>query len=108
MDTAAKQYWIHTHEIPLSERPNKDFEEPGSVWLQNEKIVIDLKERLLNFKSSMKAIPYWEKKLHLDEGVGPRIQPSALTPTLDSGFFGSGKMMLRWKLRSDASCPRCS
>ena len=122
MDTEAKQYWTHTYDTPLNERPQTVFQEPGALWIQNEKIIGNLKERLLLYLSSAKAIKYWEDKFRLEQGKGDGINwkmigyarkgiPRARqiwTSKTTSGFFATGKMMLRWKLKTTASCPRCS
>ena len=122
MDTSAKEFWRQTNTIATEERPQRIYGEPGIVWIQGQKISTDLKQTILTYLGSRKAIPKWEQRFHWAEGNGNRINWNVLglaskgVPLARrtwviktvSGFFSSGKMMQRWKFRQDAKCPRCS
>jgi hypothetical protein len=121
MDTAAKDYWSRTCHIELQSRPNKVFGEVGILWLNNEKIVVNLKQQVLKFLGSHEMIPHWEKRFGWETGSGARINWSMIGAAHSlvkrsrriwavkaaSGWCGVGTMMVRWNFSADASCPRC-
>ena len=97
------------------------FGETGCVLLNQEKAVVDLKAQLFSYLSSLPTMEHWEKRFRWEKGIGLRVNWNILgyvgssvktsrylwAVKHSSGFFGCGKMMLRWKLQSDSLCPRC-
>ena len=121
MDMAAKQFWSTGTQVVNSEYNDTIFGEPGIFRIQNEKIVVDLKLRLLSYLCSLQAIPFWENHFGWAKGSGQKINWKSIGYSSQalksarrlwiskhcSGFFASGKMMTRWKFQQDPGCPRC-
>ena len=49
MDREAKDHWTATADILDNDRPIKIFGEPGSLWINGEKIVVQMKKRLISY-----------------------------------------------------------
>ena len=122
MDTAAKLHWASTENVLASDRPMRIFGECGELWIDQKKIVMDLKQQIITYLSAQSAISHWEDRFNWDKGTSNKVNwaflgvatksapaPRRLWATkFASGFFACGRMMFRWKKQPTSCCPRCN
>ena len=121
MDECAKAYWRATISQPKT-TALVFFACPPLLYIRDVPIVTDLKQTLMQFLGSKKAIPYWIDKfqwgnadpdaiswrhVHLAASALPLARRTWLSKHL-TGFFATGKNMVRWGKSTDSSCPRCA
>lgn len=121
MDLEAKKHWSETHTINARERPNRIYGETGVLTINDVKVVVNLKQQLMTYLGSIKAVAHWEDRFNWGRGNGKKIHWEALGVAVQkerlsrrlwiakfaTGFFGSGRMMLRRNKWPHSNCPRC-
>ena len=121
MDETRKAHWRATISQPRT--PDLVFFAcPPLLYTRDVPVVTDLKQTLMQFLGSQKAIPYWVNKfkwgnadpaaiswrhVHWAASALPLARRTWLSKHL-TGFFATGKNMVRWGKSTDASCPRCA
>ncbi len=118
MDKRAKQH------IEIAKRSPRHFmvaAEPWSIWFNGKKVMSDLTETLYDLVHSEEEKDYWKQKDKITStdinSVNWDLIEVAMKESARSrrvfvskhvcGMCGVGKIMKRWKQRSDDSCPRC-
>lgn len=89
MDTEAKLHWTRTHEIDASSRPMRIYGESGSLTIKQEKVVVEMKQQLMNYLGSFKAVEHWEDRFNWGRGRGVHVNWHAL------GIAVSGEVQSR-------------
>ena len=78
MDMEATFFRVTALTTVVSDGSDRIHGEPGVFRIYNEKIVVDLKLRLLSYLSSITAIPYWESHFKWEPGSGQGINWAAI------------------------------
>ena len=120
MDGKAKEHWYRTNQ---REEPQqcRIFGEPWALWIDGKKISQRVRESIIEQRQGKDCLRYWDKKRRFGQGTTVKIDWEATGKAMHSisrtrqqwvtkhvsGFCGTGKMMMRWKKRDTAKCPRC-
>ena len=97
------------------------FAEPWPLWVAGERISAKVGTAVSEVIHGSKILKYWEDKGRFEERDEAAIDWNCVEKAMKevnrtrrvwvtkhvSGFCASGKMMLRWKKRESAKCPRC-
>ena len=122
MDAGAKAFWSDTY-TTLTDPPSHNISHsPWTTRINGHMIVIDFKQSIRDFCSGTDLLQYWDEKQHrygsktaddidwesLEKAMHSMSQSYRREATKHaSGFFGTGKNMVRWKKRKTDNCPRC-
>jgi len=119
MDAEAKAHWQRTHR--QTHRQIRIYGEPWRVWINGCKAATELSDKLIDRIEGAPCLQYWVEKgrfgspdiPNIDWGVHEQAMKSARrarrvwVTKQASGYCGTGRMMARWKLRDESTCPRC-
>mmetsp|Transcript_11672 Transcript_11672/g.17823 ORF Transcript_11672/g.17823 Transcript_11672/m.17823 type:complete len:216 (+) Transcript_11672:440-1087(+) len=97
--------------------PNKQL----SIWLQENKLIKNKKHLLLQWIHGPETTQWWVQQKRITETTKTLVDWKALSQAFKlsklsrrigiqkhtSGFCSVGKMVVRWNLRTNDSCPRC-
>jgi hypothetical protein len=95
--------------------------EPWTLWINNIKISKDIYTKIYNLIHDEEARSYWINKPEVTYEVFSSVKWEAIQQAMQevpctkclffskhvAGMYGIGKVMQRWKLKDDSSCPRC-
>ena len=119
MDGLAKAHWAHS--VGTVSSSFQIHAEPWSVWINNEKLVTPLREKIYDFIHGPAVDEYWlsRKRFKAElypsydwEALDDAIRPLSISRRLWltkhlSGWCSVGRMAKRWRLRATEECPRC-
>ena len=122
-DHQAERIWKQKEREGGERRPGVEGRMPGEKWVcftKQGKMSSEIDQQLYDTSMRNDMIQYWEKKERIEEGSGEEVDWVSHSRAMKnfgprriwvskhcSGWAGSGKMMLRWKFRDNAKCPRC-
>ena len=122
MDLAAKIYWEQAIEQDL--RPQVELDgEPWSIWLNDKKLVKELRNTIYDELHSRPLRQYWTARTHpkmstttydsVDwDGMEKAMKAAPSTHQIwvskhNAGVFSHGRNAKRWRLRTNDYCPWC-